>query len=156
MTERIIIGADHAGFSLKEGLRGFLAEQGWKVLDAGTYSEEAVDYPDFARPVADSVSSGQMDRGILVCGSGIGMSITANRFPGVRAALCADEETARLSRRHNDSNILILAGRKTGLDEARKIVAAWLATDFEGGRHERRLGKIVKIEEQIKGEKFGV
>ncbi len=149
MTGRIIIGADHAGFPLKEGLKGYLAERGWEVLDAGTYSGEAVDYPDFARPVAESVSSGKVEKGILVCGSGVGMSITANRFPGVRGALCSDEETARLSRMHNDSNVLILAGRRTDLDGARKIVAAWLETGFEGGRHERRLGKIVEIEKQI-------
>jgi ribose 5-phosphate isomerase B len=149
MKGSIIIGSDHAGFTLKEGLKGFLAEKGFSVFDAGTYSVDAVDYPDFARPVAENISSGKMEKGILVCGSGVGMSITANRFPGVRGALCLDEDTARLSRMHNDSNILILAGRKTGLDQAKEIVAAWLEADFEGGRHQARLGKIVEMERQI-------
>jgi ribose 5-phosphate isomerase B len=146
MSEHIIIGADHAGFVLKEGLREFLAEKGLEVLDAGTYGSDAVDYPDFARQVAENISLGQFKKGILICGSGIGMSIAANRFPGVRAALCLDEETARLSRMHNDSNILILAGRKTDLDTAKKIVSVWLETDFEGGRHQVRLEKIGKLE----------
>ena len=149
MGGHIIIGADHAGFALKEGLKGFLKEKGWEVLDAGTYSSDAVDYPDFARPVAENISSGRIVRGVLVCGSGVGMSIAANRFPGVRAALCLDEETARLSRRHNDSNILILAGRKTDLHAAEGIVGAWLETEFEAGRHQARLGKITEIEKQI-------
>jgi ribose 5-phosphate isomerase B len=146
MSEHIIIGADHAGFVLKEGLREFLAEKGLEVLDAGTYGSDAVDYPDFARQVAENISLGHYRKGILICGSGIGMSIAAIRFPGVRAALCLDEETARLSRMHNDSNILILAGRKTDLDTAKKIVSVWLETDFEGGRHQVRLEKIGKLE----------
>jgi len=152
MTESIIIGADHAGFPLKEGLKGFLAERGLDVIDAGTYNGDPVDYPDFGRRVAESVSSGSVKRGILVCGSGVGMSITANRFPGVRGALCLDEDMARLSRMHNDSNVLILAGRKTDIETAKGIVKTWLETDFEGGRHQARLDKIKAIEEEmIKG-----
>jgi len=147
--DSIIIGADHAGFALKEGLKGFLAEKGLDVMDAGTYNGDPVDYPDFGRKVAESVSSGKVARGILVCGSGVGMSITANRFPGVRGALCLDAETARLSRMHNDSNVLILAGRKTDLETAKGIAAVWLETDFEGGRHRARLDKIEEIERRI-------
>jgi RpiB/LacA/LacB family sugar-phosphate isomerase len=108
-----------------------------------------VDYPDFARPVAEAVAAGRFPRGILVCGSGIGMAIAANRYPGVRAALCLDEETARLSRLHNDSNILVLAGRKTEPETARRIVRTWLLTEFEGGRHATRLDKIRGIEEAL-------
>jgi ribose 5-phosphate isomerase B len=148
----IIIGADHAGFPLKEKLKGFLAERGLDVVDAGTDNGDPVDYPDFGRRVAESISSGSVKRGILVCGSGVGMSITANRFPGVRGALCLDEDTARLSRMHNDSNVLILAGRKTDIETAKGIVKTWLETDFEGGRHQARLDKIKAIEEEmIKG-----
>jgi len=153
MERNIIIGADHAGFPLKEGLRVFLAEKGFDILDTGTHSSDAVDYPDFACPVAENISSGKVKKGILVCGSGIGMSIAANRFHGVRGALCLDEETACLSRMHNDSNVLILAGRKTDLETAKRIVAIWLETPFEGGRHEARLDKIRKIEEKILGAK---
>jgi len=149
MREAIIIGADHAGFALKEGLKGFLAERGMDVIDAGTYSGDPVDYPDFGRRVAENVSSGSVKKGILICGSGVGMSITANRFPGVRGALCLDAETARLSRMHNDSNVLILAGRKTDLETAKGIVKTWLETEFEGGRHQTRLDKIIEIERQI-------
>ena len=148
----IIIGADHAGFPLKEKLKGFLAERGLDVVDVGTYNDDPVDYPDFGRRVAESVSSGSVKRGILVCGSGVGMSITANRFPGVRGALCLDEDMARLSRMHNNSNVLILAGRKTDIETAKGIVKTWLETDFEGGRHQARLDKIKAIEEErIKG-----
>ncbi len=145
----VIIGADHAGFVLKEGLKKVLAEKGLEVIDAGTDNGEAVDYPDFAEPVAEEVYAGRVPRGILVCGSGIGMSIVANRFPGVRAALCLDEDTARMSRRHNDANVLVLAGRKTDLDTAEKIVAVWLETEFEGGRHQARLDKVAKVEKRI-------
>ncbi|MBU2252273.1 MAG: RpiB/LacA/LacB family sugar-phosphate isomerase, partial [Proteobacteria bacterium] len=110
-AEKIIIGADHAGYPLKEALKPFLAEMGLAVADAGTDSERAVDYPDFAVKVAEAVSVGVFPRGILICGTGLGMSMVANRFPGVRAALCRDEEEARISRMHNDANILVLAGR---------------------------------------------
>jgi len=144
--EKIIIGADHAGYRLKESLKPFLAEMGIAVTDAGTDNEQSVDYPDFAAKVAEAVAAGLFPRGILICGSGLGMSITANRFPGVRAALCRDEETARLSRMHNDANILVLAGRKTDPGTARTIARTWLETPFEGERHQRRLDKITEIE----------
>jgi ribose 5-phosphate isomerase B len=146
MMETIIMGADHAGFSLKEDVKAFLKEEGWGVTDRGTDSEQPVDYTDYAAPVAGEVAAGNYRRGILICGSGAGMAITANKFPGIRAVLSLDEEMARLSRQHNDSNILILAGRRTDAATARKIVRTWLATPFEGGRHQRRLDKIKAIE----------
>jgi ribose 5-phosphate isomerase B len=140
--EAIIIGADHAGYQLKESLKPFLDQLGLDVTDAGTDSDQPVDYPDIAARVGDGVSGGLFPRGILICGSGVGMSIVANRYAGVRAALCLDEETARVSRMHNDSNILVLAGRKMEAEIARAIVRVWLATPFEGGRHQRRIAKI--------------
>jgi ribose 5-phosphate isomerase B len=149
-AEKIIIGADHGGFSLKESLKPFLAEMGFTVTDVGTDSDRAADYPDFGAKAAGAVSAGLFRRGILICGSGVGMSIVANRFSGVRAALCLDEETACLSRMHNDTNILVLAGRKTDSGTARKIVGTWLTTPFEGGRHQRRLDKIREMESKLK------
>jgi ribose 5-phosphate isomerase B len=148
--EKIIIGADHAGFPLKEELKPFLAEMGLAVTDIGTDSDRPADYPDYAAQAADAVSSGIFTRGILICGSGIGMAITANRFPGVRAALCLDEETARSSRQHNDANILVLAGRKTDAKTARAIARVWLSTPFDGGRHQKRLDKIRETELKIR------
>jgi ribose 5-phosphate isomerase B len=149
MCEKIIIAADHAGYSLKEALKPHLAEMGHAVTDAGTESDRPVDYPDPGSKAAEAVSAGLFPRGILICGSGVGMTIVANRFPGVRAALCLDEETARLSRMHNDANILVLAGRKTDPETALRIVKVWLATPFEGGRHQRRLDKISEMECKI-------
>jgi len=146
MDQTLIIGADHAGFRLKETVKTFLETKGWSVRDIGTNSEEAVDYPDFGAEVARFVASGAFSRGILVCGSGVGMAIVANKFPGIRAAVCLDAETARLSRLHNDTNILILAGRRTEPETARQIVAVWLETPFEGGRHQGRLDKISALE----------
>ncbi len=143
---KIIIGSDHAGFSLKEALK----ESFGGMVDAGTYSEDSVDYPDFAARVARAISSGEFERGILICGSGVGMSIVANKFPGVRAALCTDTDTARMSRMHNDANILVLAGRRTDVETATAIVKVWSNTEFEGGRHKRRLDKIKNIEEEDK------
>ena len=145
----IIIGSDHAGFALKEALKGPLASAGCKAFDAGTHREESVDYPDYGVLAAEKVSSGRFERGILVCGSGVGMAIVANKFPGVRAALCLDEETARLSRQHNDSNVLVLAGRKTDPDTAGRIARVWLETPFEGGRHQKRLDKIRELEQRL-------
>jgi len=150
-VEKIIIGADHAGYPLKEGLKPLLAEMGYDVTDAGADSDRPSDYPDFGTRVAEAVSSGLIPRGILICASGIGMSIVANRFPGVRAALCLDEAAARASRQHNDANILALAGRKTDVKTALAITRAWLTTPFEGGRHQRRLDKIREAERRIKG-----
>ena len=139
---KIIIGSDHAGFDLKEALK----ESFDGMVDVGTYSEDSVDYPDFAAKVARPISSGEFERGILICGSGVGMSIVANKFPGVRAALCTDADTARMSRMHNDSNVLVLAGRRTDTETAAAIVKVWSNTEFEGGRHKRRLDKIKNIE----------
>jgi ribose 5-phosphate isomerase B len=147
---KIFIGADHAGFALKEAIKPLLAEMGFEVTDAGTDCERSVDYPDFAACVAEAVATGVYPRGILICGSGVGMSIVANRFPGIRAAICLDEETARLSRMHNDANILVLAGRRTDTATARGIVRVWLTTPFEGGRHQARLDKIRKTELKLR------
>ena len=146
---KITVGSDHAGFELKEDLRGYLAEQKVEVIDLGVYKEEPVDYPDIGASVAQKVSQGGADRGILICGSGIGMSIVANRFPGVRAALCHDLYTARISREHNDANLLILGGRLIGKGLAREILKVWLEAGFQGGRHQRRLEKIRALEEKI-------
>lgn len=144
---RISIGSDHAGFELKSKIKEFLAI-GHEVIDRGVFNLESVDYPDFAEAVAREVVSGNAERGILVCGTGIGMSIAANKVPGVRAALCHDIETARLSREHNDANILALGGRTTDPQLAIKMVQEWLVTEFNGSRHARRLEKIRKIEEK--------
>ena len=146
---RFIIGSDHAGFALKEAVKSYLSSAGYRVFDAGTHREESVDYPDYGVLAAERVSSGEFEKGILICGSGVGMTIVANKFPGIRAALCLDEETAGLSRQHNDSNILVLAGRKTEPAAAERIVKAWLETPFEGGRHLKRLDKIRQIEQRL-------
>ena len=143
---KIIIGSDHAGFDLKEALK----ESFEGMVDVGTYSEDSVDYPDFAARVARAISSGEFERGILICGSGVGMSIVANKFPGVRAALCTDTDTACMSRMHNDANILVLAGRRTAVETALAIVRVWLDSEFEDGRHKRRLDKIKNIEGEDK------
>ena len=147
--KNIIIGADHAGFELKEAVKHYLIEAGWEVADQGTYDCSPVDYADFGSPVAMAVSSGSYSRGVLICGSGVGMAIVANKFPGVRAALCLDEEMACLSRMHNDTNILVLAGRRTEVQKATAILRDWLATAFDGGRHQQRLDKISKLEQEI-------
>ncbi len=142
----VALGADHAGFSLKQHLREWLVSEGHTVVDVGTHSGESVDYPDFAAAVGRAVSAGEAARGLLVCGTGIGMAIAANKVPGIRAAVCGDVETARLSRQHNDLNVLALAGRTTSREQALAIVGAWLTTAFEGGRHERRLAKVADLE----------
>lgn len=147
--KKIIIGADHAGFDLKEAIKPYLAEAGWEVVDQGTFDRSPVDYADFGGPVALAVATGKFDRGILVCGSGVGMAILANKFPGVRAVLGLDEDMACLSRGHNDTNILALAGRRTDAKKAAAIIAVWLATPFEGGRHQKRLDKIRQWEQKI-------
>jgi len=147
--KKIIIGSDHAGFELKKTVKTCLADAGWEVSDAGTYEETPVDYPDFGCKAAALVSSGEFERGVLICGSGVGMTILANKFPGVRAVLCLDEKTARLSRMHNDTNILALAGRRTGTQQALKIITVWLETAFEGGRHQKRIDKIRQWEEKL-------
>jgi ribose 5-phosphate isomerase B len=139
---RIAVGADHAGWALKERLADALRRAGHEVEDCGTHGEESVDYPDFAAEVARRVAEGRADRGVLVCGTGIGMAIVANRFAGVRAAVCHDDYTAEMSRRHNDANILCVGGRV--LDEARalRILDVWMSSPFDGGRHSRRVAKI--------------
>ncbi len=143
---RIALGADHAGFPLKETIKKELERAGHEIEDWGTNSEASVDYPDYARQVAERVARQEADRGILVCGTGIGMAITANKVPGVRAANVSDEFNARLSRQHNDANVLTLGGRTVGPDLALSIVRTWLETQFEGGRHERRVAKIKEVE----------
>ncbi len=135
----VIIGCDHAAFELKEKIKTLLRDRGIQVEDVGTTGAVSVDYPDYGKQVASQVSDGRFDRGILLCGTGLGMSMVANRFPGVRAALCHDLFGAIMSRKHNDANILVLGGRVTGDILAAEIVAAWLETPFEGGRHQKRL-----------------
>jgi ribose 5-phosphate isomerase B len=143
---RIAIGSDHRGFALKEVLKELLAELGHEWVDFGCQTEEPVDYPDIARPLAEAVAAGEYARGILVCGSGVGMSIAANKVKGVRAALCHDTFAGRLTRRHNDANVLCLGGWCIGRGVAEDIVRLFLSEDFEGGRHARRLEKIRAIE----------
>ncbi|AOY58327.1 MULTISPECIES: ribose 5-phosphate isomerase B [Desulfococcus] len=138
----IILGCDHAAVTLKDLLKTYLVDTaGIEVKDVGTFSTDAVDYPDFAIQVAQAVSKGRYNRGILICGTGIGMSMAANRFPHVRAALCNDIFAAKMSRRHNDANILVLGGRVIGDVLAVEILKTWLETPFEGGRHQSRLEK---------------
>jgi ribose 5-phosphate isomerase B len=135
----IIMGSDHAAFPLKEKIKAFVVDQGIEVADAGTTGEVSVNYPEFGEKVAAAVSSGDFQRGILLCGTGIGMSLVANKFAHVRATLCNDLFSAQMSRRHNDSNILVMGGRVVGETLAFEIVKTWLETPFEGGRHQDRL-----------------
>ncbi len=155
MVSTIALGADHAGYGLKEALKAWLINHGYQVLDLGTYSTDSVDYPDYAALVAESVVDHKVERGLLICGTGIGMSMAANKVPGVRAALCADLYTARMSREHNDANVLVLGGRLMGADMATDILRAWLETDFTGGRHARRVDKIADIEGRHAGDRAG-
>lgn len=143
---KIAIGSDHAGFRLKEIIKNFLKTKGIEVEDFGTHTEESVDYPDYAFKVAEAVSSGEFDFGILVCGTGIGMSISANKVKGIRAALCNDLYTAHASREHNNANVLCMGGRVVGDEVAKEIVNTFLNAKFEGGRHERRINKIKDYE----------
>ncbi len=138
----IIIGSDHAAFELKEKIKNYLFQKGYQIKDAGTDSEESVNYVDYGKKVAGSVSSGEYQKGILLCGSGLGMSMVANRFVNVRAALCSDLFSAKMSRLHNDSNILVLGGRLVGDVLAIELVQIWLDTAFEGGRHLDRIRSI--------------
>jgi ribose 5-phosphate isomerase B len=139
---RIPVAADHAGFELKARVEQVLRSMGYEVADLGADSAVASDYPDYAHPLARQVSAGEAERGVLLCGSGIGMDIVANRYPGVRAAVIWNPELAELSRKHNDTNVLVLPARFLSEDEALAILRAWLATPFEGGRHARRVAKI--------------
>jgi ribose 5-phosphate isomerase B len=143
---RIRIGSDHAGFELKELVKAHLLARGHDVVDAGPSSEESVDYPVYAERVAKAVAAGEADFGVLVCGTGLGMGIAANKVPGVRAVQISDPEFARMARLHNDANVLTLAGRYTDITTAERIVDTFLATPFEGGRHDRRIGQILDME----------
>lgn len=143
---RVALGADHAGVALKRDVKSLLADLHADVLDVGTDTDASVDYPDYAEKVAAAVVGGQVDYGILICGTGIGMAMAANKIAGVRAAPASDVETARLSREHNNANILALGARTTPIDRAMAIVRVFLATPFAGGRHERRVGKIAALE----------
>ncbi|OGI18893.1 MAG: ribose 5-phosphate isomerase B [Candidatus Melainabacteria bacterium RIFCSPHIGHO2_02_FULL_34_12] len=147
-NKKIAIGADHAGFELKEKIKNVLHEMGYEVVDLGTNSTDSVDYPLIAKSVATHVAGKNPDKGILICGTGIGMSIAANKVRGIIAANCYDAETAKLSRQHNNSNILTLGGRTTTFDTAKDIVKVWLETDFEGGRHQRRIQEIRDLEKK--------
>lgn len=147
--EKIAVGSDHAGFGLKEEILGLLKGLNIDIVDCGTNTTESVDYPDFGARVSELVSSGGAERGILVCGTGLGMSMVANKYPNVRAALCNDLFSAKMSRLHNDANILVMGGRVIGKDLAAEIVKVWLSTPFEGERHLKRLHKIKKIEEKL-------
>lgn len=148
---RIAVGADHAGWPLKETLVQFLIDGGWDVEDFGTFGPESVDYPDYAEKVAAAVAHGEVERGLLICGSGIGMSIVANKVDGVRAALAHDVVSARLSREHNDANVLTMGGRFVAPPLAEEILQVWLNTSFSGGRHLRRLEKIEVLEKNEHG-----
>jgi len=147
---KIAIGCDHAGFELKEDLRVYLRERGVEVLDLGSPDGSPVDYPEMGMAVAEKISTGAIPRGILICGTGIGMSVVANRFRGVRAALCHDLYTARMSREHNDSNVLVLGGRLFVKKIAREIVGVWLEAEFLGGNHQRRLDQIARLDEKCR------
>lgn len=138
----VAIASDHAGFTLKETLKNYLTQEGFTVIDFGTNSTDPADYPDFAHPLAEEVASGQTEMGILLCGSGNGVCMTANKHRNIRAALCWNTELARLARQHNNANVVCLPARFINADEAKEIVLAFLTTDFEGGRHERRVEKI--------------
>lgn len=142
MAEEILIASDHAGYELKQKLTAEMHRRGYAVRDLGTNSADSTDYADFAHPLAREVSEGKAKRGILLCGTGLGMSYVANRYPNVRAAVTWSPEVAELARSHNDSNVLVLPARFVSNDDAKQILAKWLDTPFEGGRHERRVAKI--------------
>ncbi len=143
--ETVLIGSDHAGFELKKFLTANLERMGISVVDVGCYSQDSCDYPTFAQDLCRRIGRGESSRGILICGTGLGMSMAANRFKGIRASLCTSEYQARMSRAHNDSNVLVLGSRVTGQELALYILRAWLETPFEAGRHQRRLDLIEEI-----------
>ena len=147
---RIALGADHAGFQAKENIKRYLESAGYAVNDIGTWSEESVDYPDFAIKVARRVQQGESDLGILVCGTGIGMAMAANKIGGVRAAVAHDALTAQMSREHNDANVLTLGARVLGEHQIIEVVASFLAAQFAGGRHQRRVDKISELDQEPK------
>ena len=150
----LVIGSDHGGLELKEAVKAALTSRGIDIDDYGTDNGDSVDYPDFAEKVAGAVSRGEAAQGILVCGTGIGMSIAANKFPGVRAALVTDEFMAQMAKEHNNANILVLGGRVLSFDLALKMVNVWLDTAYEGGRHQLRLDKIAKVEDAVRDGKL--
>jgi ribose 5-phosphate isomerase B len=147
---KVVISCDHGGWELKSDIVACLKSvANIEIIDYGTMNGDSVDYPDYAKKVSEAVALGGVDRGILICGTGIGMSIVANRYPNIRAALCNDLFSAKMSRLHNDANVLVLGGRVIGKGLAREIVRLWLDTEFEGGRHQKRLDKIREIERSI-------
>lgn len=145
---KISIGSDHGAFAMKEHLKQYLTEQGHQVVDCGTYSTDSCDYADFAKAAAQLVASGDCDRGIVMCTTGVGISIAANKVRGIRCALCSEPYSAEMTRRHNDANMLAMGGALIGPNMAERIVDVFLGTEFEGGRHARRVGKIMAIENE--------
>ena len=148
---KVALGCDHAGYGLKEVIAGYLNRAGHEILDEGTYSDDSCDYPDFAERVALRVVSGEAERGIIICATGVGMAMIANKVPGIRAVVCNDLYTARYSRLHNDANVLTLGARVVGPGVAEEIVRIWMETPFEGGRHSRRLDKLTEVERRHGG-----
>ncbi len=148
---RIAVGGDHPAYAMKEAVKAHLAEQGVEVVDLGTHSTESADYPRYGAAVGELVASGEAELGIVMCGTGIGIAISANKVPGVRAAVCWNEELAQLSREHNDANVLAMGARFVAMPHALSIVDAWLAASFAGGRHARRVGLIEEIESKWRG-----
>lgn len=147
ITKKVSIASDHGGFELKEKIISFLDEIGVSAIDLGTGSDESVDYPDFAKKLTDNIASGKTDFGILICGTGIGMEISANKAKGIRAANCTNSTMAKLTRQHNNANVLCLGARIVGLELAKDLVSTFLQAEFEGGRHQRRIDKIKDMEE---------
>ena len=145
---KIAIGSDHGGYELKEVIKALLSDEGIEYMDLGPENEESVDYPVYGQKVAEAVAGDQAERGIAICGTGVGISIAVNKIPGIRGSLCTNEYMAEMTRRHNDSNVLVLGGRVLGTELAKAIVKKWLYTEFEGGRHQRRLDEITAIEEK--------
>jgi len=153
--EKIAIASDHGGFDLKENIIAFLLKKGLEIDNLGAHSTDSVDYPDYGIKLAQAIIDKKFVRGILICGTGVGMSIVVNRFPGIRGTLCSDVYTAQMCREHNDSNILIMGGRVISVGLAMEILDTWLNTEFEGGRHQRRLDKIKNIDTKLKTKSSG-
>ena len=153
--KKIAIASDHGGFELKETVIAHLLNDGWEIDDLGPSNENSVDYPDYGIKLAEIIANKKVERGIIICGTGVGMSIVVNRFPGIRGTLCSDIYTAKMCRKHNDSNILIMGGRVIGKGLASEIVDTWLNTAFEGGRHQKRLDKINEIDANLKSKSPG-
>lgn len=149
---KIVLACDHGGFQLKEELKAHLTKRGYHISDIGVYNTDSVDYPDYGKRAAEIVASGECDRGIIICGTGIGISIAANKVKGIRCALCTNEFMARMSRMHNNSNMLALGERVLGKGIAIEIADAWLSAEFEGGRHELRVSKLMEIEKTDRAE----